>query len=161
MPASASMHDTDFLAWTRDQAEALRAAGRAGTNLPLDWERLAEEIEDLGRQLQFQLKNRLATVIEHLLKLQHSPAARAHAGWRRTVRRTRDEIAGLLEDNPSLRREVPALIAAVAPRTAKRVAIDLLERREITPAIAARLHGGTFHEAEVLEAWFPGTPDGD
>ena len=124
--------------------------------MPLDWELLAGEIEDLGRQLQFELKNRLATVIEHLLKLQYSPATRAHAGWRRTIRRSRDEIAILLEGNRTLRREVPALIGGeVTPRTAKRVAQDLMDRREVDGALLARLTGTTFAEAEVLGDWFP------
>jgi hypothetical protein len=155
-----TLHDTDFLAWTRLQAEALRAAAQAGTNIPLDWELLAEEIEDLGRQLQFELKNRLATVIEHLLKLRYSPTTRAHAGWRRTIRRSRDEIATLLEGNRTLRQNVPALIAEVMPRTAKRVASDLQERREIAPAVVAQLQGGAFSEAEVLGDWFPDRPGG-
>jgi Domain of unknown function DUF29 len=157
MPDSGTLHDTDFLAWTRLQAEALRAAARAGANMPLDWELLAEEIEDLGRKLQFELKSRLATVIEHLLKLQYSPATHAHAGWRRTIRRSRDEIAMLLEGNRTLRQDVPAMIAEVAPRTARRVASDLLERGEITPAVMAQVQDGSFTEAEVLEDWFPNT----
>ena len=86
MSDTGSLHDTDFLAWTRHQAEALRAAAQLGANMPLDWELLAEEIEGLGKQLQFELANRLDTIIEHLLKLQFSPARQAYAGWRRTIR---------------------------------------------------------------------------
>ena len=112
---------------------------------------MAEEIEDLGRQLQFELKNRLAAVIEHLLKLQYSPATRAHADRRRTIRRSRDEIAALLRGNRPLRQDVPALIAEVAPRTARRVACDLYERRECTPTVMAQLQGASFAEAEILE----------
>jgi Domain of unknown function DUF29 len=158
MPDSGSLHDTDFLAWTRLQADALRAAPEAGTDLPIDWRLVAEEIEDLGRQARFELKNRLAAVIEHLLKLQHSPATRAHAGWRSTVRRSRDEIARLLEGNRTLRQTVPAIIGKVAPRTARRVASDLHERGEIDSALMTKLQGGGFTEAEVLEDWFPTGP---
>lgn len=160
MPDAGTLYDTDYLAWTRLQAEALRVAAQAGTNMPLDWELLAEEIEDLGRRLQFELKNRLATVVEHLLKLQYSPTARAHAGWRRTIRRSRDEIAGLLEGNRSLRQDVPDLIAEVTPRTAKRVASDLQDRREIDPAVIVQLRSRAFAESEVLEDWFPDSPGG-
>ncbi len=129
--------------------------------MPLDWELLAEEIEDLGRQLQFESKSLLATVIEHLLKLRYLPATRAHAGWRRTIRRTRDEIATLLEGNRTLRHNMPALIAEVTPRTAKRVARDLCERQEITLAVMAQLQGGAFSEAEVLGDWFPESSGGE
>ena len=158
MPDNGSLHDTDFLAWTRLQADALRAAAEAGTNLPIDWRLVAEEIEDSGRQAQFESKSRLATVIEHLLKLRHSPATGAHAGWRRIIRRSRDEIATLLEGNRALRQTVPAMIAEVIPRTARRVAWDLHERGEIDLALMARLQGGSFTEAEILEDRFPTGP---
>jgi hypothetical protein len=39
-------YDVDFYAWTRDQAAKLRAAAAAGSNLPVDWENLAEESDD-------------------------------------------------------------------------------------------------------------------
>ena len=161
MSDAGTLYDTDFIAWTQNQAGVLRAAAQAGTNIPLDWELLAEEIEDLGRRFQFELKNRLATVIEHLLKLRYSPTTRAHAGWRRTIRRSRDEIAMLLEGNQTLRQNVPAMISEVAPRTAKRVASDLHERGEIDPGVMARLQGEAFSEAEVLGDWFPDIPGGE
>lgn len=41
------LYDRDFFLWTREQAQALRAR-QAGAN-DLDWDRLAEEIEDVGR----------------------------------------------------------------------------------------------------------------
>ncbi|MBV9018118.1 MAG: DUF29 family protein, partial [Alphaproteobacteria bacterium] len=37
-----TLYDEDFVAWTEQQAEALRSAGRGRTNQPLDWENLAE-----------------------------------------------------------------------------------------------------------------------
>jgi hypothetical protein len=42
------LYDRDFYVWTREQAQALRAR-QAGAN-DLDWDRLAEEIEDLGSE---------------------------------------------------------------------------------------------------------------
>jgi hypothetical protein len=35
--------------WSEEQARALRTAARSGTNLPVDWENVAEEIEALGK----------------------------------------------------------------------------------------------------------------
>ena len=46
---SDSLYERDFFLWTQQQAEALRKAAREGSNLPLDWENLAEETESLGR----------------------------------------------------------------------------------------------------------------
>jgi hypothetical protein len=44
-----SLYDTDFLAWSKQQAEALRAALRNGSDQRLDLGNLAEEIDDLGK----------------------------------------------------------------------------------------------------------------
>ena len=49
MPDVKTLYDQDFVTWAEQQAEALRAAGRGTTNQPLDWENLAEEIEDLPK----------------------------------------------------------------------------------------------------------------
>jgi hypothetical protein len=46
-----TLYEQDTAAWSRQQAEALRAAARGSSNQPLDWENLAEEIEDLGNSL--------------------------------------------------------------------------------------------------------------
>jgi Domain of unknown function DUF29 len=43
------LYDEDFVLWSKQQVEALRAAAQSGSNQQLDWDHLAEEIEDLGR----------------------------------------------------------------------------------------------------------------
>ena len=93
MPDGASLYETDFHAWSRQQVEALRAAARAGSKLALDFETLAEEVEDLGKGLRTELRRCVETIVEHLLKLQFSPSAEPRAGWRGTVRRSRREVA--------------------------------------------------------------------
>jgi hypothetical protein len=55
------------------------------------------------------LANDLGTVIEHLLKLEASPAIDRRAGWREIIIRARSAIAGQLEDTPSLRPKVEAV----------------------------------------------------
>ena len=51
-PANAAqLYEKDFVRWTEQQATALRDAASLSTNLPLDWENLAEEIDSLGRSL--------------------------------------------------------------------------------------------------------------
>ena len=81
---STSLYDQDFVRWAEQQAIAIREAGSSGANLPIDWKNVAEEIESLGRSDRRELGSRIATIIEHLLKLQSSPAeGRAEAGWRR------------------------------------------------------------------------------
>ncbi|MFL5420976.1 MAG: DUF29 family protein, partial [Myxococcales bacterium] len=48
MADAGELYEQDFLRWTEQQATALRRAGK-DSNLPLDWENLAEEIESLGK----------------------------------------------------------------------------------------------------------------
>jgi hypothetical protein len=70
----AQLYDKDFVRWTEEQAKALRDAAGLATNLPLDWENLAEEIDSLGRSQSRELASRIAVIIEHLIKLEISGA---------------------------------------------------------------------------------------
>ena len=74
-----------FVRWAEQQSSALRDAARVGTNLPLDWENLAEEIESLGASQRRELRSRLSVILEHLMKLDHSPAIDPRTGWMDTI----------------------------------------------------------------------------
>jgi hypothetical protein len=89
-----NFYDEDFVSWTEQRAAELRQA--KGSNLPLDWENLAEEIESLGRSDRRELRPQTTRILRHLLKLEASPAAEPHAGWRSTIREARSEIRGRL-----------------------------------------------------------------
>lgn len=45
---AARFYEEDFVRWTEQQSRALRKAAGLGTNLRLDWENLAEEVESLA-----------------------------------------------------------------------------------------------------------------
>ena len=158
MDEAVDLYETDLIRWAEDQARALRAAGDARVNLPIDWEHVAEEIESLGRSQRTELRSRLTTVIEHLLKLAYSPASDPRDGWRSTIRRERNSIEALLDDNRSLVREVPALIEWATPRASDLVAMDLADRLEADEAILNNLRARRFSEAEILGNWFPEPP---
>src|SRR5947207_4390031 len=95
-------YDEDFFAWTKHQAKALRAAARSGTNQPLDWENLAEEIEGLGVSERSALGSHIMRIVQHFAKLEFSPADEPRSGWRRTIRIARVQAEKRLQDNPSL-----------------------------------------------------------
>jgi hypothetical protein len=95
-----------LFAWTQEQAALLRAHALDG----LDWENLAEEIESMGGRDRRELESRLTVVLLHLLEWQAQPALRSKS-WRSTLRTQRREIRRLLKESPSLRREVPDLMA--------------------------------------------------
>ena len=152
MSASDVSYDRDFFLWTVEQARLLREVSKAGTNLPLDWSNLAEEVESLGISDRRELRSRIATIIEHLLKLEFSPAAAPRRGWEETIMREQRNVALLLEDSPSLRAFAEGIIAAECERVGKSVAADLRRRGEIDDTTTARLQEQVLTEADVLGA---------
>jgi hypothetical protein len=150
------LYDQDFVLWTKQQAAALRRA--KGTNLPLDWDNLAEEIESLGKSDRRELASQITRILRHLLKLAVSPAREPRDGWRESVIDARAAIELVLDDSPSLRREVERLIQKHSRAAAKRAANDLTRHGEPVDAVWARLEEGGFTAEQVLGDWFPGMP---
>ena len=74
-------YDEDFYVWAERQAELLR--GRRFDELDLD--NLIEEVEGLADVKRSAVLNNARVIMEHLLKLQHSPAADPRKGWRASV----------------------------------------------------------------------------
>jgi len=95
-------YQTDFYAWTQDQARQLREAAAARVNLPLDFENLAEEVESMGRSDARAVNSALTRILEHLLKLEYSPAAGPRDGWEESVNVQRLNLRDVLADSPSL-----------------------------------------------------------
>ena len=151
----ARLYDEDFVRWTEAQAIALRDAAEAGANLPIDWNNLAEEVESLGKSQRRELRNRIATIIEHLVKLEHSPAAEPRAGWIETIGRERREVENLLEDSPSLRNELDGIIEREAPRTARFAADLLAARGEVDDRKVGRIKASRYTVDQVLGEWMP------
>jgi Domain of unknown function DUF29 len=98
-------YDTDFYAWARQQAEALRAK----ESKTLDWDNLAEEIESLGNEPAHAVESHLVIVLTHLLKWRYQSERRSR-GWRTSVRVGRQQIARRLRRNPGLRPDLPTFL---------------------------------------------------
>ena len=150
------LYDRDFVLWTEEQAALLRNA--KGSNLPLDWDNLAEEIESLGRSQRTELKSQIRRILRHLFKLVASPAAEPRGGWHATIRDARVEIEDVLEDSPSLRHEIADIVAKQARSAAKLAAADLERHGERADKPWAILERGGFTAEEVLGDWFPERP---
>jgi Domain of unknown function DUF29 len=147
----AQLYEEDFVRWTEQQSSALRDAARVDTNLPLDWENLAEEIESLGRSQRHELRSRLAVILEHLMKLEYSPAIDPRTGWIDTIGRERLNVEDLLQDSPSLRGEVGSMIEYLKPRVARLATASLFGYGETVK----KLPPGDYTEEQVLGDWFP------
>lgn len=90
-------YEDDLYAWSLAQTKLLRAQRFAD----LDLEHVIEEIEDVGGSLRRAMLNDARVVIEHLLKLEHSPATDPRRAWRATILEHRARLETGL--TPSLR----------------------------------------------------------
>lgn len=160
MSDSNTLYDDDFVAWTEQQAKALRSAGRGNTNQPLDWENLAEEIESLGRSDRRELRSQIYRVIRHLAKLQFSPAAEPRQGWRESVRDGRRQAELVLDDSPSLKPLLERFVADENFAAIQRAISDLDEFGEVDRATDRAIRQARYTVEQVLGDWFPPEPTG-
>jgi hypothetical protein len=99
-------YETDFYAWTVEQARLLRC----GELSAIDAENIAEEIESMGRSDRRELESRLVVLIQRLLKWEKQPDLRSKS-WSATIREQRRQIEKLLRESPSLRPFVAEVLA--------------------------------------------------
>ncbi|QSV63923.1 MAG: DUF29 domain-containing protein [Dolichospermum sp. DL01] len=92
-----NLYETDFYAWTQQQANLLRYQ----LWNQVDLVNLIEEVESLGRRERQELRNRLIILIRHLLKWEYQSSKRSRS-WLATIRIQRRDIIKLLNENPSL-----------------------------------------------------------
>jgi len=159
MPEAKTLYDIDFLAWSKEQAEALRSAAREGSNRKLDWENLAEEIESLGISQKTALRSQMRRIVRHLLKLEFSPAVEPRRGWFESILDARSEIGDLLETSPSLIPESSAAIALALRQGSQKAIFDLETHGELGPTTLARIRAKTYTVEEILGDWFPPAPE--
>lgn len=98
------LYERDFYAWTKAQAAALRRLAQARWNGPLDLVHLAEEVEDLGDERRNAVRSQVRRIVEHVLKLEHSPAAEPRLGWKIPVDDARTQIADRI--TATIRRDI-------------------------------------------------------
>jgi hypothetical protein len=111
MGTNTELYDKDFFAWTQTTAALLRAA----KIYEIDLEVLAEEVESLGRSDRRAFRSEIQRLIMHLLKWRYQPSERS-GSWRSSIRNARTEIQEILDDSPSLRSQVPTLLAQRYPK---------------------------------------------
>jgi hypothetical protein len=102
MTKNSELYETDFYAWTIEQAKFLKD----GVWDCLDISNLVEEIESLGKQQRQELRNRLGILLGHLLKWEFQPSHRSKS-WLATIREQRRRIVDLLEESLSLKSYLP------------------------------------------------------
>ena len=145
-------YNDDLVLWAKDQAFALRNAARVVANVAIDWENVAEEIEALGQSEVGNLESRIGTIIEHLIKLEASPAVDPRNKWRATIRNARTEIKRVLKRSPHLKNKIPDIINDEAPEARTNAAGSLKDFGE-QPRVDIK--GLNFTPEQILEDWFP------
>ncbi|MBI1205705.1 MAG: DUF29 family protein [Azospirillum sp.] len=150
----ARLYDDDYFAWTQAQGAALRrvAAKRVNLDHDLDLENLAEEIESMGRSDWQGLQSALAAIVEHLLKLEYSPAPGPRGGWNVSVVKQRDAAEAAIEDSPSLERRID--MARAYARGRRAAAAGLTGFDSIDPAILPLACPYTLEQLRDF-MWFP------
>ena len=114
---SSELYDRDYYAWIQHQVQALRERRVED----IDWTNAAEEIEDLGKSERRGIRSQLARLLEYLLKLQYARGtfrANNRRGWELSIKGARIAVDDLLNDSPSLRSQLPEMVAQ-AYRTAR------------------------------------------
>ena len=154
------LYERDFIGWTEQQARALREAAARGTNLPLDWDHLIEEVEGLGRSELHAAASQIRRIILHLLKLEFSPSVPPRLGWLESVADARAELESLLSSDPGLKPRLAGVSADEWRRAAKQAVAALQAHGEDPTGILARQRAGTrYTEDQLLGDWLPERPD--
>jgi hypothetical protein len=99
-------YQQDYTAWVEETARAIEE----GRFEQIDRTALADEVRDLGKSERRELESALSVLLMHLLKVKYQPEKRTRS-WDATIRVQRRHVGKLLNESPSLRRELPAFIA--------------------------------------------------
>jgi len=142
------LYDRDVAQWASEQARALREHDHTR----LDYDHLAEEIESLAKADRRALESHVVTVLQHLMKLQASPATEPRRGWQDSVIEARAAIRRLLRDSPSLRRDLPEIVQMemVEARELASRSLSLYRETPRKPVDAL-----AYDVEQVLGDWFP------
>jgi hypothetical protein len=112
MGTNAELHDQDFYAWLEDTASLLRA----GKWHDIDAITLAEELDAVRSQERREALRRLRRLMQHLLKWQYQPPRRQTGhSWRSTIQTQRAALADMLDESPSMARELATLLTKGYP----------------------------------------------
>ncbi len=104
-------YDDDFYAWTKYQADVLREM-RTDDNR-FDRDNVVEEIESLGASQRAAAQSQITRILEHFLKLAHSPASDPRYGWMGSIVEGRAALDDLITE--TLRSDVGGDLRAPLP----------------------------------------------
>lgn len=147
------LYERDLYAWTRSQAKALRRLAQARPNEPVDFAHLIEEVQDLSKSERDAVRRHVRTIIEHLLKLEHSAAREPRAGWIISI--THAHIAMQDKLISSLRRDLMVNLDRLYTQARQQASVALRVHGEVEAANA--LPGQQPYTAQQIlsDDWLP------
>ncbi len=144
-------YDDDFYAWTQHQAAVLRSLPVSDNRF--DREHVAEEIEDLGKSERDAVRSQIRRIVEHLLKLAHSPAEDPRLVWMETIDDARETLSDKL--TATLRRDAEETLDELYAEGRRRAQRGL--RRHGEPGAADALPQACPYSLDDIcrEDWYP------
>lgn len=150
------LYERDFYRWAKAQAAELRRMRRDRVNTGLDLERLAEEVDDLGKSERDACRSQVRRILEHLLKLEHSSLAEPRGGWRTSIAEARQALGDKL--SPTLRLDLQRRLPHLYADARRRVVLAFADYPAPHPGIALP-EACPYRLSQVLdEDWFPSPP---
>ena len=113
------LYETDFYAWSNQQAALLREGKLAAADIA----HIAEEIESMGRSEKRELVSRLNMLLLHLLKWRYQIERRSRS-WEFSIDNSRFAIGQHLADNPSLKSSLSAAMMSAYYTARREAAIE-------------------------------------
>jgi hypothetical protein len=149
-PPTSELYENDFALWAERQAAILRAKRFD----ELDLKNPIDEVEDLGRRERDMVESQTETILEHLLKLELSPADRPRRGWLVTVDKQRAKLARKLTMTlrHHLETALPTLYAGLRRPVARQLEKDGVSPDEMPGVCPYTLD-------QILDPdWYPDSP---
>jgi hypothetical protein len=144
-------YDDDFYAWTQYQAEVLRSMRTRDNRF--DREHVAEEIEDLGKSERDTVRSQVRRILEHFLKLAHSPASDPRFDWMASI----SDARAILEDKLSttLRRDVEERLQKLYVDARRQAALGLQRYSETEAASRLPPQSAYTLDQILTDDWYP------
>ena len=139
-----TLYESDVYQWSKRQTELLRNEDFEH----VDWQNLIEEIDSVGSEQLHKVESHLIRLLQHLLKWEYQPKRRTRS-WAVTIVAQRDRLQRVLRRNPSLRAQLPALLADVYPSAVRLAAVETGLDKQTFPATCP------YTLAEIMDEDFP------
>jgi hypothetical protein len=154
----ALLYEADFYAWAVDQAGALRQLQAMRPSLPLDFEHLIEEVEDLGDSRLRAARSQLVRLLQHLLKLEHSPADRPRRQRLNSVDDARRELRDAM--TATIRKAVEPQMAELYDDARIAAGRELRDHAEAAAAAALPQTCPYTLDQLLAKRWYPASRHG-